>query len=612
MRNEYFTDNINDENLIDITDKIIKFEKNKINTRRTNMFKIIPAAASLILVIGLISVFSYFPNLLNLSGDEVNPSENIYTPPASNITDFTAESETEVSTIISGKYERYMVENENGDIKNIYFHGSEVNALTITTPKGQNPIDNKDGTFTLPGGGMYTVGSDTVIVSEGITIRDDGSIPGGTEYNFDGKVTIKESDGTLTIIEVGTDKMTIQDPDGTITVLENGKIIVDGVPFDEIMAGKNAEYEEKYKYYEEKYSYLDPDSDVGEYNWDDFTAQDTDKNCPWIFYSSDNHNAYLFDDGTKAILPKPAFVTNGYSPDDKGYIIFNRSKCTIELINGIKIINAPINTKVDYNEGVVTVTIGLGDATVIYADGFEAIAENGTIYINTDDIPRMPAPPVNPEDITEDLTRAVCIHDNDSSFHDCQVVYDYLEEQGRTDEYNQWQEDMKEKGFEENDRVCTYKYINIYDCMKYFNIPQDFFEDWYTDGPYVSCDFDIDLLYNGTREEVFEYYYDIEARYITRKQKGSDFNFKVHMIIVMDMLDQFSIAANTFSIPEFIYASGMTKEQFYAAGEQAKRRNNATMISEYNIDDVYENREYYEGLIGTMKPYYIDEMIKVK
>jgi len=220
----------------------------------------------------------------------------------------------------------------------------------------------------------------------------------------------------------------------------------------------------------------------------------------------------------------------------------------------------------------------------------------------------------------EKITPIVCIHDNDSSFHRCQIVYDYLEQESRLEEFHKWSENVTTKSLEENDPECTYVLYNIYDCLKYFDVPRDFFEYYYTSYAYVSNDFDIDLLYNGTREEVFKYYYDLDARYITFHKKESDQLLKVHMIAVMDMFDKFSTAVNSFSIPEFIYETGMTKEQFYLAKERVIKYQPVTnvvydysreeLFYDYNIDDVFKNREFYEALIGKVKPYYIDDMIR--
>jgi len=239
--------------------------------------------------------------------------------------------------------------------------------------------------------------------------------------------------------------------------------------------------------------------------------------------------------------------------------------------------------------------------------------DNNVLFIKMDEPPE-----------EDEILPFVCIHDNDSSFHNCEIIYAYLEQSGRIDEFYKWREETVEKTYAKNDPECTYVLFNIYDCLHYFDVPRDFFEDYYTDYIHTYADFPIDLLYNGTREEVFEYYYDLEARYITFNQKGSHFLLKRHMVRVMDMEDndEIFLAVQNFSIPEFIYETGMTKEQFYLAKERVIQlqyqpvmhafydHDIEELFYDYNIDDVYENCEFYEALIGVIKPYYIDEIIQ--
>lgn len=67
MKKEYFTDNISDKTLVMITDKMLKVENNKKNNKTTpslltNLLKLIPAAACVLLMIGLVNVLPAFIN----------------------------------------------------------------------------------------------------------------------------------------------------------------------------------------------------------------------------------------------------------------------------------------------------------------------------------------------------------------------------------------------------------------------------------------------------------------------------------------------------------------------------------------------------------------------
>ena len=63
MKNEYFIDNINDETLVNLIDGVIKLEKNKKqNNIKSAIFRIIPIAAAIVFVIGLVNILPVFVN----------------------------------------------------------------------------------------------------------------------------------------------------------------------------------------------------------------------------------------------------------------------------------------------------------------------------------------------------------------------------------------------------------------------------------------------------------------------------------------------------------------------------------------------------------------------
>jgi hypothetical protein len=89
--------------------------------------------------------------------------------------------------------------------------------VTVTTPKGSDPVVGEDGTITLPGGGTAEVGGTEIDLPKDTTIATDGTItigsgtaevttpdgteitlPGGTTIAPDGKVTIGSGGATVT------------------------------------------------------------------------------------------------------------------------------------------------------------------------------------------------------------------------------------------------------------------------------------------------------------------------------------------------------------------------------------------------------------------------------
>ncbi|MCL2095929.1 MAG: M23 family metallopeptidase [Oscillospiraceae bacterium] len=65
MRKEYFTENISDETIVNMIDRALKFEKN-VKDKNIKIFKIIPAAAAILLVIGLVNILP----VINFTGGE--------------------------------------------------------------------------------------------------------------------------------------------------------------------------------------------------------------------------------------------------------------------------------------------------------------------------------------------------------------------------------------------------------------------------------------------------------------------------------------------------------------------------------------------------------------
>jgi len=189
LNNEYFTDNLSVETLAKLTDEMLNFEKKakNRNLKKAYLFQIIPVAAAIVLVVGLVNVLPYaakFDVGKSVGGDFYAGINDTAYASSEKISDDT------VDTVISA-----------------------IGELAIATPKGQEPIQNNDGTITLPGGGSYILENGTKFtVAGGTIIKSDGNIP-GTLINAGKKITIEYSNGD--VIEI--------DEDGTMRI--NGKTI---------------------------------------------------------------------------------------------------------------------------------------------------------------------------------------------------------------------------------------------------------------------------------------------------------------------------------------------------------------------------------------------------
>jgi hypothetical protein len=77
MKNENFIENINDEKMIEIVDRALKYEKNiKNNKIKPNWLKIIPVVAAIVFVIGLVNILPMIMNI-DFGTDVIEPSINI-------------------------------------------------------------------------------------------------------------------------------------------------------------------------------------------------------------------------------------------------------------------------------------------------------------------------------------------------------------------------------------------------------------------------------------------------------------------------------------------------------------------------------------------------------
>ena len=198
MKKEYFIDNISTETLAKLIDETLRFEKaQKSGGLKLNLLRIIPAAAAIVLVIGLVNLFPFMDSLNNMDENEPGTSSGnaiVLHESASNAADI--------------EYETVTVTKQLG-------------SLSITTLKGQEPIQNDDGTITLPGGGTYerrSSAGDKISVLSGVVLNRDGSIDVGLTANTGKKITIEDSNGDIIIID------------------EKGNITVNSKSIDDIVA----------------------------------------------------------------------------------------------------------------------------------------------------------------------------------------------------------------------------------------------------------------------------------------------------------------------------------------------------------------------------------------
>ena len=187
MNKKYFTDSLSDETLAKIIDDTLNFKKSTKNKNiKSSLLKLIPMAAAVLLVIGLLNIL---PVMMNVGVDNNVPGSEV-----------TININTAAETAANDEDNNITVTTQIGE-------------LTITTPIGQEPIQNDDGTITLPGGGTYEMdkgnGIEKVTISSGAIIRSDGtfSFNPGIGLNIDITAIIEEANGDVVVMN--KDGMTV-------------------------------------------------------------------------------------------------------------------------------------------------------------------------------------------------------------------------------------------------------------------------------------------------------------------------------------------------------------------------------------------------------------------
>jgi len=204
-----------------------------------------------------------------------------------------------------------------------------------------------------------------------------------------------------------------------------------------------------------------------------------------------------------------------------------------------------------------------------------------------------------------------CIHGIDSSFH----TFDsnFIELVGGFEAANEFFEATSAYDNANADsKRCRWESGNIYNFIKYFNISREDFEKcYYGTNAYYSSDHDPELLYNGTLEEIEEYYINSSERADYRRKLSSERTLKYSLVKIATDRGKSESEANasseafnlllkahrdkygepiwvTYSIPELIDMFEITKNEFetYITGESV-----GLDFFEYDIEKIFDENE---------------------
>jgi len=214
------------------------------------------------------------------------------------------------------------------------------------------------------------------------------------------------------------------------------------------------------------------------------------------------------------------------------------------------------------------------------------------------------------EDVFINLGPGVCsVHSE--SYHS--YPYELMKYVGLDKAYA-WIEKGENESEGYNDRGCPWK-DSIYSFIHDFDIPKDVFVKWYNETDrYYFYDYDIDLLFEGTAEENDVYYRDFLERRNTVMAKRSTFDqvkgyvFTVWMPEIFAVLGE-DITQSKVSLAEMVYVLELPREELEAIIAKAKELVPTRPRYNCNLDLIYNQREYVEGLIKEHSAFYVDLLI---
>lgn len=179
--------------------------------------------------------------------------------------------------------------------------------------------------------------------------------------------------------------------------------------------------------------------------------------------------------------------------------------------------------------------------------------------------------------------------------------------------------------------------VNIYTFIRAMNIPKDmFYEVCYLTNDYYSTDYDIELLYNGTLEDVKEYYRNSQERETEFRKKNNELKIKLSLLQLVKSKDSknateyyewtnekyeklnykyvknpTSTEWRTWSIPEFIYRFDISREEMEKI-ISVYNSNEKNITFDYDLDLIYNDKETIKDWIAEKSPMEVDELIHSK
>ena len=241
-------------------------------------------------------------------------------------------------------------------------------------------------------------------------------------------------------------------------------------------------------------------------------------------------------------------------------------------------------------DGTVIATLDLADGEYIreltYSDDFQKIEvtianENGDRTVIIDSLPH---------DTEINLNVIYDEYIFEYSFYPMSLI-NYVGNEA----FMLWLESSEPYEIDETNNIIP---RNIVNCLKYFNITQDELEKLYYTNDYYSLIYDLDIMYNGTREEICRYFKDFEKRDAEYESRINILDNKMHFRRniskwtndenVIKKYNEIPITAWTFA--DIIYDANIPRaevEAVFASTETYDAITGKAKFNCYDIDQIF-------------------------
>jgi len=416
MNEKSFLNNIDDETLAEMIDKTLNYKKAAKNRNiKATLFKIIPAVAAVVLMIGLINILPAMLNNMEVSPDNQPGSEINIDDAAENPKIQIAKHSYTYDELLNEIYDKAkLVQKTYKDISDIsvdltnhdiYIIRGDGNLITVKYyewTQDEYDLSDDNGTLTLKymdsdkycyideNGNEIYEWVNAILQKSGRNVNPDNpdtdiraisiTVPKNTTLE---SLNINGTNGDINITGCNIKIIDVNTVNGDILI--NSYDCKDGQNYNANTVNGNINFD-----YCGNLEFITASTVNGDIFVSNSDIQQATINGEiynnvknGTYSRNDINNStefnYWFYDGAKVTAFDSYTTKNTTSGDRNGYIIFSTTECIIQFTNGV-IAEAPVHTKVEIRNGsIFTAAIGDGEATITQPDGTSTTVPSGTV-----------------------------------------------------------------------------------------------------------------------------------------------------------------------------------------------------------------------------------------